>query len=216
MTDKDLRRAVLDELDFDPSLDAGDIGVAVSEGVVTLTGHVGSYAEKVEAELAVRRVRGVRAIAQEIAVRYADAKKVADDQIAARALAIIDWSVHLPKDAIQVTVSGGWITLTGAVPWRYQSRSAEAVVRQLSGVLGVTNRIAIEPRVPPGAVKDKILEAFRRSALFEADAIKVTVSGDRVILEGAVTAWAERDAAERAAWSVPGVRAVEDRIVAMA
>ncbi|SDA14747.1 Osmotically-inducible protein OsmY, contains BON domain [Methylobacterium sp. UNC378MF] len=215
MTDKDLRRAVLDELDFDPSLDAGDIGVAVADGVVTLTGHVGSYAEKVEAERAVRRVRGVRAIAQDIEVRYADDKKVADDQIAARALAIIDWSVHLPKQAIQVKVAGGWVTLTGTVDWQYQMAGVEAAVRKLSGVHGVTNLIEVRPQVPPKAVKDKILEAFKRGALFEADQIKVTVSGDKVTLEGAVTAWAERDAAERAAWSVPGVRAVEDRIVAL-
>ncbi|WP_342108690.1 BON domain-containing protein [Methylobacterium sp. SI9] len=215
MTDKDLRRDVLDELDFDPSLDAGDIGVAVSDGVVTLTGHVGSYAEKVEAERAVRRVRGVRAIAQEIQVRYADAKQVADDQIAARALAIIDWSVHLPKRAIQVTVAGGWVTLTGAVHWQYQSAGAEAAVRKLTGVHGVTNHIEVRPEARPDAVKDKILEAFRRSVMFEADGIKVTVSGDKVTLEGAVSAWTERDAAERAAWSVPGVRAVEDRIVAL-
>ena len=215
MTDKDLRRDVLDELDFDPSLAAGDIGAAVADGVVTLTGHVSSYAEKVAAERAVRRVRGVRAIAQEIAVRYADDKKVADDQIAARALAIIDWSVHLPKGAIQVKVAGGWVTLTGLVDWQYQMAGAETAVRKLSGVHGVTNLIEVRPRVPPTAVKEKILDAFKRGALFEADAIKVTVSGDRVILEGAVTAWAERDAAERAAWSVPGVRAVEDRIVAL-
>ncbi len=143
MTDKDLRRDVLDELDFDPSLDAGDIGVAVSEGVVTLTGHVGSYAEKVEAERAVRRVRGVRAIAQEIEVRYADEKKIADDQIAARALAIIDWSVHLPKQAIQVKVAGGWVTLTGTVDWQYQMAGAEAAVRKLSGVHGVTNLVEV-------------------------------------------------------------------------
>ena len=215
MTDKDLRRAVLDELDFDPSLDACDIGVAVADGVVTLTGHVGSYAEKVEAERAVRRVRGLRAIAQEIEVRYADDKKVADDQIAARALAIIDWSVHLPKDAIQVKVAGGWVTLTGTVDWRYQMAGAEAAVRKLTGVHGVTNLIEVKPQVPPTAVKDRILEAFKRGAMFEADGIKVTVSGDKVTLEGAVTAWAERDAAERAAWSVPGVRSVEDRIVAL-
>lgn len=215
MTDKDLRRDVLDELDFDPSLDAAEIGVAVSDGVVTLTGHVGSYAEKVEAENAVRRVKGVRAIAQEIQVRYAEAKKIEDDQIAARALAIIDWSVHLPKQAIQVKVAKGWITLTGAVPWQYQAMGAEAAVRKLSGVVGVSNLIQVKPEVRPALVKDKILEAFKRGAMFEADGIKVRVEGDKVTLEGAVTAWADREAAERAAWSVSGVRAVEDRIVAL-
>ncbi len=215
MTDKDLRRDVLDELDFDPSLDSTEIGVAVSDGVVTLTGHVGSYAEKVEAENAVRRVKSVRAIAQEIKVRYPEAKKIEDDQIAARALAIIDWSVHLPKQAIQVRVAKGWITLTGAVPWQYQAMGAEAAVRKLSGVVGVSNLIAVKPEVRPTQVKDRILESFKRSAMFEADGIKVRVEGDTVTLEGAVTAWTEREAAERAAWSVPGVRAVEDHIVAL-
>jgi osmotically-inducible protein OsmY len=212
MTDKDLRRDVLDELDFDPSLDAGDIGVAVAEGVVTLTGHVGSFAEKGEAERAVRRVKGVRAIAQEIQVRPHDAKKIEDDQIAARALAIIDWSTHLPKDAIQVKVAQGWITLTGEVPWWFQADAAEEAVRKLSGVVGVLNLCEVRPRVQPSAVKDRVLEAFKRNALFEADAIKVTVAGDKVTLEGKVTALAERDAAERAAWSAPGVRSVEDWI----
>lgn len=215
MTDKDLRRDVLDELDFDPSLDAADIGVAVADGVVTLTGHVGSYAEKVEVERAVRRVKGVRAIAQEIRVRRPDAKKIEDDQIAARALAIIDWSVHLPKGDIQVKVAQGWVTLTGKVPWQYQAMGAEAAVRKLSGVVGVSNVIAIRPEVQPAAVKEKILEAFKRGAVFEADGIKVSVEGDKVTLDGAVAAWAEREAAERAAWSVPGVRFVEDRIVAL-
>jgi osmotically-inducible protein OsmY len=215
MSAKDLRRDVLDELDFDPSLDAAEIGVAVSDGVVTLTGHVGSYAEKVEAERAAKRVKGVRAIAQEIQVRLPDAKKVEDDQIAARALAIIDWSVHLPKNAIQVKVAQGWVTLTGAVPWQYQAMGAEAAVRKLSGVFGVTNLVEVRPDVRPTAVKEKILEAFRRNALFEADAIKVSVEGDQVILEGAVTAGIERDAAEQAAWSVPGVRTVVDHIVAL-
>jgi osmotically-inducible protein OsmY len=212
MTDKDLRRDVLDELDFEPSLDAGDIGVAVADGVVTLTGHVGSYAEKVEAERALRRVKGVRAIAQEIQVRPHNAKKIEDDQIAARALAIIDWSVHLPKDAIQVRVAQGWITLTGEVSWAFQADAVEEAVRKLSGVVDVVNLVAVKPRIQPAAVKDRILEAFKRNALFEADAIKVSVAGDTVTLEGTVTALTERDAAERAAWSAPGVRSVDDRI----
>src|ERR1700712_4537910 len=152
MTDKGLRRDVLDELDFDPSLDAGDIGVAVSNGVVTLTGHVGSFGEKGEAERAVRRVKGVRAIAQEIQVRPHNAKKIEDDQIDARALAIIDWSTHLPKDAIQVKVAQGWITLTGEVPWWFQADAAEEAVRKLSGVVGVLNLCEVTPRVQPTAV----------------------------------------------------------------
>ncbi|TGD97693.1 BON domain-containing protein [Methylobacterium nonmethylotrophicum] len=215
MTDKDLPRDVLDELDFDPSLDAAEIGVAVSEGVVTLTGHVGSDAEQVGAERAVRRAKGVRAIAQEIEVRFPQAKKVMDDRIAARALAIIDRCVHLPKDAIRVRVAKGWITLTGAVPWRYQMVEAQAAVRKLSGVVGVSNLIEVRPEVRPSAVRSNILKAFRRRALLDADAITIRVEGDCVTLEGAVSSPAERDAAERAAWSVPEVRAVDDRTVAL-
>jgi osmotically-inducible protein OsmY len=169
----------------------------------------------VQAERAVKRVKGVRALAQEIEVRLPNAKAVADDQIAARALAIIDWSVHLPKDAIQVKVAQGWVTLTGAVPWQYQAMGAEAAVRKLSGVTGVSNVLEVRPDVQPTAVKERILEAFRQNALFEADAIKVSVEGDQVTLEGAVTVGLERDAAERAAWSVPGVRTVLDHIVAL-
>ncbi|SEP50321.1 Osmotically-inducible protein OsmY, contains BON domain [Methylobacterium sp. ap11] len=156
----------------------------------------------------------MRAIAQQIAVRFPQAKKVMDDQIAARALAIIDWSVHLPKDAIQARVAKGWITLTGAVPWQYQMVEAEAAVRKLSGVVGASNLIEARPEVRPSAVRSKILEAFRRHALLDVDAITIRVEGDCVTLEEAVSSLAERDAAGRAAWSVPGVRAVDDRTVA--
>lgn len=211
---KDLRRDVLD-FGPGPGPDAGDIGVAESNGAVTLMGHVGGHAEEVETERAVRRARGVRAMAREIQVRPADERRASDDQLAARALDIIDWSVHLLKDAVQVEAAGGWVTLTGAVHWQFQVAEAGAAVRKLSGVLGVTNLIVVGPDARPQAIRNRILEAFTRCALFEADAIKVMVSGDEVILEGAVATSAERDAAERVARSVPGVRSIEDRIVAL-
>lgn len=144
MMDKHLRRDVLDELDFDPGLEAAHIAVAVHDGVVTLTGHVGSHAEKVEAERVVRRVGGVRAVSQEIEVRDSD-RRVADDQIAGRASAIIGWSVDLPKQAIQVRVAGRWVILTGSVPRQYQKAAVEAAVRRLSGIHGVTSLIEVEP-----------------------------------------------------------------------
>jgi osmotically-inducible protein OsmY len=212
MTDRYLRQLVLDELDFEPSVDAVNIGVAVDKGVVTLSGHVASYAEKMAAEQAAQRVRGVRGIAEEIEVRYPHHKKTADDEIAQRALSIIGWDARIPSGSVQVVVQRGWVTLSGAVEWFYQKRAAEAAVRKLSGVVGVSNRIEVTPRVQACDVKIKIVAALERNADIEANAIKVAVEGGRVKLEGKVKAWYERNLAERAAWSVPGVRDVEDRL----
>jgi osmotically-inducible protein OsmY len=213
MSDMSLRQDVIDELDFDPSIDSANIGVAVSNGVVTLTGHVDSYSEKIAAEKAVQRVKGVRAVAQEIVVRHASDKKTADDQIAERALSIIAWNARIPGDAVKVKVAQGWVTLSGNVHWYYQSAAAEAAVRHLSGVVGVTNLIEVKPLAQPQDVRAKILEALKRNAEVEADSIRVLVQGDRVTLEGKVKAWYERGVAERAAWSAPGVAAVEDNLV---
>ncbi len=212
MDDKTLRQFIIDELEFEPSIDAANIGVAVENGVVTLTGHVKSYAEKIAAERAVRRVKGVRAIAEEIEVRYPDQAKRSDDEIAQRALNILHWSVHVPEESIQVKVEKGWVTLTGTVPWQYQRQAAESAVRKLSGVAGVTNLIEIKPQVAPTDVRQKILDSLMRNAELEADNIRVTVDGDKVILEGKVKAWYERELAERAAWSAPGVKSVIDRL----
>jgi osmotically-inducible protein OsmY len=212
MADRDLRQSVLDELDFDPSFDAADIGVAVENDVVTLTGHVRSYAEKLAVERAVQRVRGVHGIAEEIEIRYPADKKTADDQIAERAISTIKWNAQLPMEAVLVKVEKGWVTLTGTVDWQFQRIAAEEAVRRLSGVMGVTNMITIKPQVRPVDVKTKILNALKRNAELEADSIRVSVDNDTVTLEGNVKAWYERGIAERAAWSAPGVRKVEDRI----
>ena len=179
---------------------------------MTLTGHVGSYAERISAEEAVRRVRGVKAIAQEIEVRYPFAKKTADDQIAKRAVDILEWDASVPRNRVQVEVRKGWITLLGDVDWHYQKQAAEHAVRKLSGVVGVANNIAIKPPVQTGDVKKRIEEAFKRNAELEADAIRVSVLDGKVTLEGKVKAWYERYAAEQAAWSAQGVRSVDDRI----
>ena len=212
MTDKYLRQLVLDELDFEPSVDAANIGVAVENGVVTLSGHVHSYAEKMAAERAAQRVKGVRGIAEEIRVRYPEEKRTADDQIAQRALSIMSWDAQLPSGAVKVKVERGWVTLTGAVEWFYQKNAAAAAVRKLSGVVGVSNQIEVKPRVQMADVKQKILAALERNADVEANAIRIAVEGDTVKLEGKVKAWYERDLVERAAWSVPGVRSVEDHL----
>jgi len=212
MTGKLLRQYVIDELDFDPSFDSANVGVAVENGVVTLTGHVGSYAEKIAAEKAAQRVKGVHAVAQEIEVRYPEQKKTADDQIAEHAVAIIGWDAMVPVDAVMVKVQKGWVTLTGNVEWQYQRTAAESAIRRLSGVIGVTNLIEVKPRIQPQNIKAKIMEALKRNAELEADSIRVTVKDDKVTLEGRVRAWFERGIAERAAWSAPGVKSVEDRL----
>lgn len=212
MDDKTLRQFIIDELDFEPSIDAANIGVAVEKGVVTLTGHVANYAEKIAAERAVKRVKGVKAIAQEIEVRFSNQPKRSDDEIAQRALDILTWSVQVPADSIQVKVEKGWITLTGAVEWQYQKQAAESAVRHLSGILGVSNMIGIEPHVAAADVHRKIMDSLKRNAEVEADSIRVVVDNGKVILEGKVKAWYERNLAERAAWSAPGVKAVEDRL----
>jgi osmotically-inducible protein OsmY len=212
MSDRVLQQAVLDELEWDPSVNAAHIGVIVENGVVTLAGHVGSYAEKTAAETAVKRVSGVRAIAQEIEVRYPNEKKTADDQIAKRAIDIMSWDTTIPAEKIQVRVQDGWVTLSGSANWWYQKLDAENAVRKLSGVKGITNSIEVKPRVAATDVKQRIENALKRNAEVEAGAIKVTVSGGTVTLEGKVKAWYERDLAERTAWSAPGVSAVNDRI----
>jgi len=212
MPDIDLRQSVLEELDFDPSFDAANIGVAVENGVVTLTGHVRSYAAKLAVERAVQRVKGVHGIAEEIEIRYPADKRTADDQIAERALSSIKWNAQVPGDAVLVKVEKGWVTLSGTVDWQFQRIAAESAVRRLSGVAGISNMIAIKPQVRPTDVKSKILDALKRNAQLEADAIRVSVDNDTVTLEGNVKAWYERGIAERAAWSAPGVSKVEDRI----
>lgn len=212
MNDIELRQDVLDALEFEPSIDAAHIGAVVSKGVVTLSGYVGSYAEKMAAERMVQRVKGVRGIAQEIEVRYPQNKKCADDQIAARALSIISWDVLVPKDAIQVSVQKGWITLSGSVEWNFQKLAAEDAVRRLSGVTGVTNNITVRPHIDAQNVKRRIEDALKRNAEVEARSIKVNVDGGKVRLEGKVHAWYERSVAESAAWAAPGVSAVEDHL----
>lgn len=212
MDDKALRQSIIDELEFDPSVDGAHIGVAVEDGVVTLSGHVGSYAERIAAEELVRRVKGVKAIAQEVEVRYPGKKKTSDDDIAKRAVAILAWDASVPDERISVKVQQGWITLSGEVDWHYQRQAAEHAVRKLSGVVGISNLIAVGRSVQPEDVKRCIEDALRRNAQIEADNIRVSVAGGKVTLEGKVKVWHERQLAERAAWAAPGVTAVEDRL----
>jgi len=213
MRDTELRDTVERALDFEPSIDAADIGVAVESGVVTLTGHVPTYAQKFTAERVVQGVNGVRGIAQEIEVRDGLGRQPADDEIAARALNSLSWDVTVPNEKIQVKVQKGWVTLTGKVDWNFQRMAAEHAVRKLSGVLGVANQIAVQPAVKAGDIKRRIEEALKRSAEVEANGVTVSVNNTKVTLEGKARSWVERGAIERAAWAAPGVASVDDRIV---
>jgi osmotically-inducible protein OsmY len=212
MNDKVLRQNIFDELEFEPSVNAAQIGVAVDEGVVTLTGHVASYAEKIAAERAVQRVKGVAAIAEEISVRYIGSNVPSDDELAKRVLNILAWDALLPADAVKVKVEKGWVTLSGALNWQFERKDAEKCVRKLHGVVGVTNLIDLKAGVQADGVKKRIESAFKRNAELDAAKIRVEVNNDKVTLEGNVHAWNERFAAESAAWAVPGVSSVIDHL----
>jgi osmotically-inducible protein OsmY len=213
MSDKQLRQDILDEFEFDPSFNAAHIGVAVDKDVISLTGHVESYAEKLAVLAAARRVKGVRAIADEIEVRFPNQPKTADDQIARRASDILKWSSVVASLPVEVVVHNGWITLSGRVNWYFEKRAAENCIRKLSGVRGITNSIMLKPQVDAANVKEKIEAALKRHAEVEANGIRISVKGgNHVVLEGRVGNWDERRAVESAAWSAAGVAAVDDRL----
>lgn len=213
MNDTILRNTILDELDFQPDVDAAHIGVSVDNGIVTLSGHVKSYAQKVSAERAVKAIKGVRAVAEEIKVRLDKGAGTDDDTIANRAVNIISWRSDTPAGDIKVVVQKGWVTLEGEVDWQYQKEVAESAVRKLSGVVGVDNRITLRPRVNVVDIQQSIEEALKRNAEVDARSIRIKVDGSVVKLEGRVHFWREREIAERAAWSVPGVSKVEDQLL---
>jgi len=215
MTDKELKQHVQNALDWEPSIDASDIGVSVDEGVVTLRGNVGSYVEKVSAERVALRVYGVKAVANDLSVRLVSGYERTDTEIAQAAIAALKWNIVVPTDRITVTVANGWVTLNGTLEYYHQSAAAERVVRDLTGVRDVSNCILLQaPAVPvrPSDVAAKIEAAFRRSAEVDARRINVNAQDGKVILSGNVRSWTERQEAERAAWAAPGVTQVDDRL----
>jgi osmotically-inducible protein OsmY len=211
-TDTQIQADLLAELKWEPRVTPNEIGVAVKDGVVTLTGWVDSYGKKWAAEDAAHRVRGVKAVANDIEVRLSTTSERTDTDIAAAAVRALEWDALIPVDKIDVTVSKGWVTLKGEVDWQYQREDAERVVRRLGGVKGVTNLIRIRTKPVPSEIKKKIEDALLRTAETDAHRITVQVDGNKVILKGTVRSWAEKEEAARQAWAAPGVTAVDNQI----
>jgi osmotically-inducible protein OsmY len=210
--DEQIQRDVLVELKWDARVQPNEIGVSVKNGVVTLTGTVDSYLKKWAAEEAAHRVRGVKAVANDIQVTLPGADERTDTEIAEAVVRSLQWDAAVPLDKLDITVSNAWVTLRGEVEWQYQKEDAERVVRRLKGVKGISNLIVVRPRPAPSELKRRIEQALVRSALTDAERITVELQGSKVILKGTVRSWAEKQEAERVAWSAPGVTEVDNRI----
>lgn len=211
-TDAQLQQDVLAELKWEPSINAAQISVEVKDGVVTLAGHVGSFAEKWDAGRAAQRVSGVNALAVEIEVLLPGPSQRSDAEIARSAKEVLQWTTYLPKDAIKIMVENGWVTLSGEVTWEYQRQAAVKALRYLMGVTGVSDETSIKPKVTFSAVKADIEAALKRRAKDNAQKILVEVVGADVTLSGTVNSLAERELARHSAWNTPGVQSVKDNL----
>jgi osmotically-inducible protein OsmY len=209
--DKKLKQDVLAELSWEPSVDSAHVGVTTHDGVVTLTGHVGSYVEKHAAETAASRVKGVKAVAEEIEVKLPLEVKRGDEEIAAAAADRLAWDVAIPSDSVKVKVENGWVTLSGELEWHYQLDAVERNVRGLYGVVGVYNQITIKPVANATNINDNIMHALNRS-WFDPKKISVTAEGGKITLTGKVSSWADRELAGETAWAAPGAVTVKNGI----
>lgn len=207
-TDRQLKKDVEAELEWDASINAAQVGVAVQDGVVTLTGHLGTFAEKAHIERAVKRVAGVRGVAMELDVKLEPHHQVSDAEIAAAVQTAFKWHAQIPDDRIHFTVERGWVTLTGLVDWDHQRHNAEVAVQALTGVIGVVNKIRLREREAPAYVAHRIHDALARYAEDEASHIEVRVEGGTATLRGSVNSWAERNVVQNAAWSAAGIQRV--------
>jgi len=215
-TDSELKKDVLAELAWDPVVPEAKVGVSVSDGVVTLTGHLDSYSEKVAARRAVERVGDVKAIAMEIDVIPLGVHQRSDTEIAAAVDHALSWNTSVPKDRIKVTVEKGWVTLGGEVDWNFQRRAVERLVRPLKGVIGISDNIGIKATAVPTNLTNRIQDALVRQAMREAKRIEIATDGGVVTLSGQVHSWAERSAVEGATWSAPGVSRVNNLLTVQA
>ena len=214
-SDAQIHKDVVDELAFEPSVDTSKIAVAVSDGIVTLSGSVPNFFEKWRSESAVKRVSGVQGVAEELIVSLFPNMEQSQTEIASAAARALEWDSAIPQKRIEAKVENGWITLTGKLEWQYQSQRAHDDVAHLRGVKGVTNLIAVTPLVSPVDIRARISGAFERSAELDAARVRIEVSGGHVILRGSLSTWGERDAATKAAWNASGVTGVTNEIVVM-